>query len=113
MFGHLYLFPRSCKPALFRRAHARMTTLTVCALFSLLAACGGETPATSPPAAPTTAPAAQATTPPADQPTATTAAGGSGATTSGGTILFGAPLGLTGSLSKESKLTQQGYELWK
>jgi branched-chain amino acid transport system substrate-binding protein len=30
-----------------------------------------------------------------------------------GVIRFGAPLGLTGSLAKESKLTQQGYDLWK
>jgi branched-chain amino acid transport system substrate-binding protein len=115
MFGHLSASPRSRKLAPARRARASLTALTVCALLSLLlAACGGEAPATSPPvAAPTTAPAAQATTPPAaEQPTATTAAGG-GATASGGTILFGAPLGLTGSLSKESKLTQQGYELWK
>src|SRR5258708_7863678 len=30
-----------------------------------------------------------------------------------GTLLFGAPLGLTGSLSKESNLSREGYELWK
>jgi len=30
-----------------------------------------------------------------------------------GTILFGAPLGLTGSLTKESNLSHEGYELWK
>ena len=42
--------------------------------------------------------------------------GSSGSSTSAGTgdtITFGAPLGLTGSLAKESNLTQQGYELWK
>ena len=33
-------------------------------------------------------------------------------TTTGDTITFGAPLGLTGSLTKESTLTQQGYDLW-
>ncbi|MDQ6692739.1 MAG: amino acid ABC transporter substrate-binding protein [Candidatus Dormibacteraeota bacterium] len=42
--------------------------------------------------------------------------GSSGGTTSGGstgeTLTFGAPLGLTGSLTKESQLTQQGYDLW-
>jgi branched-chain amino acid transport system substrate-binding protein len=30
-----------------------------------------------------------------------------------GTILFGAPLSLTGSLSKEGNLSKEGYELWK
>jgi branched-chain amino acid transport system substrate-binding protein len=32
--------------------------------------------------------------------------------TTGSTIVLGAPLGLTGSLTKESTLTQQGYDLW-
>jgi branched-chain amino acid transport system substrate-binding protein len=32
--------------------------------------------------------------------------------TTGSTITLGAPLGLTGSLTKESQLTQQGYNLW-
>jgi len=31
----------------------------------------------------------------------------------GDTILFGAPVSLTGSLTKEGHLTQEGYELWK
>ena len=35
-----------------------------------------------------------------------------GTTTQGSTIVLGAPLGLTGSLTKESTLTRQGYELW-
>jgi len=30
-----------------------------------------------------------------------------------GTILFGAPLSLTGSLSKEGNLSKEGYEIWK
>lgn len=34
-------------------------------------------------------------------------------TTTGSTIVLGAPLGLTGSLTKESELTQQGYNLWQ
>jgi branched-chain amino acid transport system substrate-binding protein len=38
--------------------------------------------------------------------------GASTATTTGSTIILGAPLGLTGSLTKESTLTQQGYNLW-
>jgi branched-chain amino acid transport system substrate-binding protein len=33
--------------------------------------------------------------------------------TTGSTIILGAPLGLTGSLTKESILTQQGYNLWQ
>jgi branched-chain amino acid transport system substrate-binding protein len=32
--------------------------------------------------------------------------------TTGSTIVLGAPLGLTGSLTKESGLTKQGYDLW-
>ena len=43
------------------------------------------------------------------------ACGGSSASgpSTGSTITLGAPLGLTGSLTKESQLTQQGYDLWK
>src|SRR5712664_3927516 len=37
----------------------------------------------------------------------------SSGTTTGSTIVLGAPLGLTGSLTKESLLTQQGYNLWQ
>jgi branched-chain amino acid transport system substrate-binding protein len=37
----------------------------------------------------------------------------SSGTTTGSTIILGAPLGLTGSLTKESILTQQGYNLWQ
>src|SRR6202140_3608048 len=36
----------------------------------------------------------------------------SNAPTTGSTIVLGAPLGLTGSLTKESTITQQGYDLW-
>jgi branched-chain amino acid transport system substrate-binding protein len=45
---------------------------------------------------------------------AAVACGGStsSGTTTGATIILGAPLGLTGSLTKESTLTQQGYNLW-
>lgn len=38
--------------------------------------------------------------------------GGTSAPTTGSTIVLGAPLGLTGSLTKESQLTKQGYDLW-
>ena len=37
---------------------------------------------------------------------------GSNQPTTGSTIVLGAPLGLTGSLTKESALTKQGYDLW-
>src|SRR6266581_1655589 len=40
------------------------------------------------------------------------AACGGSAGGAGSTIVLGAPLGLTGSLTKESILTQQGYNLW-
>jgi branched-chain amino acid transport system substrate-binding protein len=40
------------------------------------------------------------------------ACGGTATPATGSTIIFGAPLGLTGSLAKESLLTQQGYDLW-
>jgi len=45
---------------------------------------------------------------------AAVACGGSTSTgtTTGAAIILGAPLGLTGSLTKESTLTQQGYNLW-
>ena len=35
------------------------------------------------------------------------------AAAAGDTILFGSPVSLTGSLTKEGHLTQEGYELWK
>ncbi|HMA38209.1 MAG TPA: hypothetical protein VKY74_27420, partial [Chloroflexia bacterium] len=78
-----------------RRAGLAITLCTLASL--LLAACGGTEPAATP-----TPAAASGGTPPA----ATAAPNATG-----DTILFGAPLGLTGSLAKESKLTQQGYEL--
>src|SRR5438094_117936 len=37
---------------------------------------------------------------------------GSNQAAQGSTIVLGAPLGLTGSLTKESALTKQGYDLW-
>jgi branched-chain amino acid transport system substrate-binding protein len=40
------------------------------------------------------------------------ACGGNAAPATGSTIVLGAPLGLTGSLAKESELTKQGYDLW-
>src|SRR3982074_3156853 len=40
------------------------------------------------------------------------ACGGTGAPATGRPIILGAPLGLTGSLIKESELTKQGYDLW-
>ncbi len=117
------------------RSRSILVTAAFFALSTLLAACD-STPAASVPGATDTPAAQQQTTPPAaaqapatsvtggqagDTPTAMAGAamtpaatgGASGSTNFDGTILFGAPLGLTGSLAKESKLTQQGYELWK
>src|SRR5215216_4449415 len=42
-----------------------------------------------------------------------TAPAGSAGTGFDGTLLFGAPLSLTGSTAKEGGLTQEGYEIWK
>ena len=39
--------------------------------------------------------------------------GGGASTSTGSTIVFGAAVSLTGSLSKEGNLTKQGYDLWK
>lgn len=39
--------------------------------------------------------------------------GGSAGGGSSDTILFGAPISLTGSLAKEGQLTRDGYEIWK
>ena len=44
---------------------------------------------------------------------AAVACGGTSSASTGSTITLGAPLGLTGSLAKESLLTQQGYNLWQ
>jgi branched-chain amino acid transport system substrate-binding protein len=44
---------------------------------------------------------------------AAVACGGTSSGSTGSTITLGAPLGLTGSLAKESLLTQQGYNLWQ
>ena len=42
-----------------------------------------------------------------------TSGGGSTATSTGSTIVFGAPVSLTGATAKEGNLTKQGYDLWK
>src|SRR3979490_3502436 len=49
---------------------------------------------------------------------AAAACGGGGSSSgspaaTGSPIVLGAPLGVTGSLTKESTLTQQGYNLWQ
>src|SRR5258708_19970022 len=41
-----------------------------------------------------------------------TACGGSSSTTTSNTVLFGAPISLTGSTSTEGHLTLEGYQLW-
>jgi branched-chain amino acid transport system substrate-binding protein len=92
---------------------------------ALLAACGGAASPTAAPAKPTsaapasvpastTAPAPAPTTAPA--PTAAAAAATKPAVVGGsfaGSILFGAPISLTGSLAKEGGLTREGYDIWK
>ena len=117
--------PRRARPG--RTLWTQGRVFTLCVLLSLLlAACGAEaTPVPPTPVPPvatdTTAPAAAATDTAAPAPAATDTSApattapttGTSGQPSGGTILFGAPVGLTGSLAKESKLTQQGYELWK
>ncbi len=99
----------SVRPGPLSRAHAG--AMTLCIVTSLLlAACGGTDAATAVPA--TALPAATsgiATAALATVAPATVAP----ALPTGDMIHFGAPLGLTGSLNKESKLTQQGYDLWK
>ncbi len=46
--------------------------------------------------------------------TATTSAPGQGSpAATGGTLLFGAPVSLTGSTAKEGTLTKEGYDLWR
>jgi branched-chain amino acid transport system substrate-binding protein len=82
----------------------RMLGLAGAAL--VLAACSA--PAAAP--TPTTASAAKSA------PAATSAAAPASATSSGsfdGTIVFGAPISLTGSTAKEGTLTRDGYDLWR
>jgi branched-chain amino acid transport system substrate-binding protein len=75
----------------------------------LMAAC--STPAATP--APTAAPAATSAPAAAAKPaSAPTAAGGFNGNFDG-TILFGAPVSLTGSTAKEGGLTRDGYDLWR
>jgi branched-chain amino acid transport system substrate-binding protein len=70
----------------------------------VLAACTAPTSAPTP--APTSAaPAAKPTTAP------TSSAGFSGSFD--GTLLFGAPISLTGSTAKEGGLTRDGYDIWR
>ncbi len=127
---HRLLHRVPCRDRRDHRLLAQGRALTLCVLLSLLlAACGADATAIPPTAIPTPAPAATDTTAPVAPATDTTAPAAATSTTapvaaatdtattggaiSGDKILFGAPVGLTGSLAKESKLTQQGYELWK
>jgi branched-chain amino acid transport system substrate-binding protein len=75
----------------------------------MLAACSA--PAAAP--APTSPPAA--TTAPAPKPTTAGTAAAAGAFNGNfdGTLLFGAPISLTGSTAKEGGLTRDGYDLWR
>jgi branched-chain amino acid transport system substrate-binding protein len=80
--------------------------LLACAGATLtIAACSA--PAATP--APTTVPGAPATKGAPAATSAPAAAGGS----FDGTIVFGAPISLTGSTAKEGTLTRDGYDLWR
>lgn len=121
---------------MFRATRLRGWSLLLLAAMMVLAACGGGntptvgTSSTAPPAgtisgaasgaatSPATAPSASSpmASPATGTPGATGSSAGSPAAYSGtfdGTILFGAPISLTGSLAKEGALTRDGYELWK
>ncbi len=69
---------------------------------------GCTSPTTAP--SPTSAPAGGTTT--TAKPTAA-AAGAQGAANFDGTLVFGAPISLTGSTAKEGGLTRDGYDLWR
>ena len=77
--------------------------------FAALAVAACSTPASAP--APTSPPAATAA--PAAKPTSAPAAGGTFSGNFDGTLLFGAPISLTGSTAKEGSLTRDGYDLWR
>lgn len=75
----------------------------------LLAACSApaSAPATTAPApAPTSSPAAA-------KPSSSPAASGAFSGNFDGTLVFGAPISLTGSTAKEGALTRDGYDLWR
>jgi branched-chain amino acid transport system substrate-binding protein len=74
----------------------------------VIAACSA--PASAP--TPTTAPAP--TSPPAAaKPTTAPTAGTAASGTFDGTLVFGAPISLTGSMAKEGSYVRDGYDLWR
>src|SRR5438105_186936 len=74
----------------------------------ILAACS------TPPSAPAPTTAAAPTTPPAAaKPTTAPAAPAEATGTFDGTLVFGAPISLTGSTAKEGALQRDGYDLWR
>jgi branched-chain amino acid transport system substrate-binding protein len=90
------------------RAVVRFAFLVLAAVG--LTACAGSGGSTSSaPAAATSAPAATTSA----KPTTAAAAGNSGSATFDGTLVFGAPISLTGSTAKEGSLTRDGYDLWR
>jgi branched-chain amino acid transport system substrate-binding protein len=74
----------------------------------VLAACGAPASAPAP-----TSPAAASTAPAAAKPTTPSTAVGAFSGNFDGTLLFGAPLSLTGSTAKEGGLSRDGYDLWR
>jgi branched-chain amino acid transport system substrate-binding protein len=92
-----------------------MFTMTrlLCCMLAAFALVGCSTPSAGPAA--TTAPATAPTTAPtavsAAKPTSAPAPAQAG--TFDGTLVFGAPISLTGSTAKEGALTRDGYDLWR
>src|SRR5205807_4781208 len=103
--------------------------LLICCFAVAAAACSAPASTSAPtnaPPAPTTAPATKPTTaapapaattaPAAAATTAPTAAASSASGATGnfdGTLLFGAPISLTGSMAKEGSYVRDGYDLWR
>ena len=88
------------------RAILRFAFLILASLAMAACSQGGAT-TSAPAAAPTAAPATAA------KPTAAPAANASGTQSFDGTLVFGAPISLTGSTAKEGGLTRDGYDLWR
>jgi branched-chain amino acid transport system substrate-binding protein len=86
--------------------HFLRTAAPLLVLGAVLVGCTSPTTAPSP----TSAPAGGTTT--TAKPTAA-AAGAQGAANFDGTLVFGAPISLTGSTAKEGGLTRDGYDLWR
>ena len=92
-----------------RGMHAGRLVRWVPSVLAALAVAACSAPPSAP--APTSPPAA--TTAPATKPTTAPTAGAAFSGNFDGTLLFGAPISLTGSTAKEGSLTRDGYDLWR